>query len=536
VRVVTAAEMREIDRRATEEFGIPSLELMERAGAALAEAAQEAESVVVLCGPGNNGGDGLCAARNLSERCQVEVFLSVDPSQLKGDAEVQFRLLAERRVSIYAPRDRGYREVEGRAEECDVLIDALLGIGARGAPQGEIARLLEAAHRASHIIAADIPTGIDCDTGVASGDFIHADQTITFGLAKPFLFGNEGLEASGHWQVADLGYPEELIESAGFAEILDVFGIVQALPYRRPSDHKRSAGVVLVVAGSESFPGALALTCRGAARAGAGLVLGASIPPALACLRAHLPECPNVILPEDGGWISEDAAEIVAQAAERADVVVVGPGLGRSAPVVGFLERLFASGERRWVLDADALYLLPDLESRPRGEVVLTPHHGEAARLLGRPWNEVAMQRFDSAREIASRYDAVCALKGPYTLIVEPDRDVYVNPTGNSLLATGGTGDVLAGMIGALVATSEDPLLAASAGAYWHGLAADLILEEEGVGVGWLASDVADALPRAYAAIRRGMFEQWMGGNDADEENGDDGPFDWDEGDFPSRS
>lgn len=535
MRVVTAAEMREIDRRASEEFGIPSLQLMERAGAALAEAVPEVETVVVFCGPGNNGGDGLCAARILSERCEVEVFLTVDPSQLKGDAQTQFRSLAEKRVPIHCPKDSGYRRARERAAECDVLIDALLGFGARGEPQGEIARLVDAAHDAAHIVAADIPTGIDCDTGVASGDYILADQTVTFGLAKPFLFANEGLEASGQWQVADLGYPDELLESAGSAEILDVLAIAQGMPYRRPTAHKRTSGVVLVVAGSDSFPGALSLTCRGAARAGAGLVLGASVPSALDGLRVTLPECPHVILPEDGGWIAEAAAEVVAQAADRVDTVVIGPGLGRTAPVRAFLARLFELGERQWVLDADALYLLPELDSRPRGSVVLTPHHGEAGRLLDRPWAEVAMQRFESVREIAEQYDAVCVLKGPYSLIAAKDSDLYVNPTGNSLLATGGTGDVLAGVIGAIVSVKGDPLLAACTGAYWHGLAADQILEEEGVGVGWLASEVADALPSAYAAIRRGLFDEFVGGDDTDEE-GDDDAFEWDDADFPSRS
>lgn len=544
MRIVTAQEMREIDRRTAAEHGIPTIELMERAGRALADAAAEADTVAVFAGPGNNGGDGLTAARLLLEEGKdVHVFLAAQPDDLKGDAREQYRLLSQKTDQIHHPGFPAFRHADQAATEADVLIDALLGTGARGEPQGPILDLVMAAEDAPHIIAADIPTGIDCDTGIAKGPYVMADETVVFGLPKPFLFQNEGLEASGAWQIADIGHPEELLEKYGSASVITLLDVLPALPFRAKRDNKRTSGVVLVVAGSRNYPGALALTCRGAIRAGAGLVFAASTPEGLAGVKAQLPECPLIYLPDDDGAVSENAAELVLERAKQADVVVLGPGLGRTDSVRRFLDHLFHSASRErqhhsepsppsherpgesrpghfairersltnWVLDADALFHLPQLKHRPPGAMILTPHEGEAGRLLGMDYRDVSRDRFGAARQLADRYGAVCLLKGPYSLITAPGSEVMVNPTGNPLLASGGTGDVLAGMIATLCAIRSNPFLAAAAGAMWHGQAADDIYEEEGVGIGWTASEVADALPSTLARLRERLFEAYMG-------------------------
>ncbi len=556
MRIVTAEEMKEIDRRTAAEHGVPTIQLMERAGRALADAAGSAEAVAVLAGPGNNGGDGLTAARLLIEEGkEVHVFLAAEPESLKGDAREQYHLLSQKSDQIHHPGSPAFRHADQAASEADVVIDALLGTGARGEPEGAILHLVQAAEGAAHIIAADIPTGVDSDTGIAAGAHVMADETVVFGLPKRFLFQNEGLEASGAWRVADIGHPEELLEGYGDAAVVTLLDALPGLPVRGKRDNKRTSGVVLVVAGSRNYPGALALTCRGALRAGAGLVIAASTSEGLAGVRAQLPECPLLPLPDEDGMVSEGAADLVAERAAEADVVVIGPGLGRSEGVRRFLSRLFElaaqhhkqsgggqtltphlslrgkTGMENWVLDADALFHLPDVQPAPPGVAILTPHEGEAGRLLGVEYHKVSQDRFGAAREVASRYDAVCLLKGAYSLIAAPDSDVMVNPTGNPLLASGGTGDVLSGIVGTLFAVRGNAFLAATAGALWHGQAADDIHEEESVGLGWTASEVADALPSTLARLRERLFEVIMGGAD----NGEDDDV-WDEGDYQSLS
>ncbi|MEW5883198.1 MAG: NAD(P)H-hydrate dehydratase [Armatimonadota bacterium] len=549
MRIVSAEEMKEIDRRTAAEHGIPSIQLMERAGRALADAAGSAEAVVVFAGPGNNGGDGLTAARLLIEEGKdVHVFLAAEPESLKGDAREQYHLLSQKSDQIHHPGSPAFRHAEQAAGEADVVLDALLGTGARGEPEGAILHLVQAAGGAAHIIAADIPTGVDCDTGIAPGAHVMADETVVFGLPKRFLFQNDGLEASGAWQIADIGHPDELLEEFGDAAVLTLLDALPGLPLRGKRDNKRTSGVVLVVAGSTNYPGALALTCRGALRAGAGLVFAASTSEGLAGVRAQLPECPLLPLPDEHGMVNESAADLVAERAAEADVLVIGPGLGRSEGVRRFLNRLFelahqlptggdaggASGEgalRRYVLDADALFHLPSLKHRPPGVAVLTPHEGEAGRLLGVDYAKVSQDRFGAVREVASRYDAVCLLKGAYSLIAAPGSDVMVNTTGNPLLASGGTGDVLSGIVGTLFAVRGSAFLAACAGAMWHGQAADDIYEEESVGIGWTASEVADALPSTLARLRERLFEVIMRG----ENDGEDDDV-WDEGDYQSLS
>lgn len=514
--------MAEIDRRAHDEYGISTRELMENAGEELARVILENgdfENILVLCGPGNNGGDGLAAARKLAENeKRVTVLLSVSPSALKEEPLFQYRLATESGIEIFSPEDKGYVRIKQKIEEFDCVVDALLGIGAHSAPKGEILELVNLTQQGRFIVSADIPTGIHPDTGMSLGNHVKAHRTVTFGLAKPFLFQNDGLTASGQHTIADIGLPWELVEKAGHAYLLSPFWLIEHLHVRPVTAHKRSAGVVLVIAGAEEFPGAAVLTAMGAYRAGAGLVVVASIPTVLNAVTMHIPECPLVPLSSKEGCISPDSLPRLLEVVSRCDAVAIGPGLARRNPVKEFLTLFFAKLDKPCVLDADALYFLPEISETPRVKVVLTPHEGEAARLMKTDVSKIRKDRFESVRELARKYNSTILLKGPFSLVTAPNQDVAVNPMGNQLLATGGTGDVLTGMIATYLAKGMETYDAAALAAYLHGFAADILAEEFEGFEGALASEIANAIPRARKQFMDILSEQFRNGDEEEEE------------------
>lgn len=518
--------MAEIDRRARDEYGISTRELMENAGGELASVILEndnIENILVLCGPGNNGGDGLAAARKLAENDkQVTVLLSVSPSALKEEPLFQYRLATESGIKIFSPEDKGYALVKQQIEEFDCVVDALLGIGVHSPPKGEILELINSTRQGRFIVSADIPTGIHPDTGMSLGNHVNANRTVTFGLPKPFLFQNDGLIASGQYTIADIGFPWELVENAGHAFLLTPLWLIEHLHIRPVAAHKRSAGVVLVIAGAEEFPGAAALTAMGAYRAGAGLVVVASIPTVLNAVTMHLPECPLVPLSSEEGCISPDSLSRLLEAVSRCNAVAIGPGLSRKTPAKEFLSLFFAKLDKPCVLDADALYFLPEISEMPRVKAVLTPHEGEAARLMKTDASEIRKDRFESVRELAKKYQTTVLLKGPYTLITAPNQDVAVNPMGNQLLATGGTGDVLTGMIATNLAIGMEPYDAAALAAYLHGFVADLLAEDFEGYQGALASEIANAIPKARKQFMEILAEQFRNGDEEEDEDDED--------------
>lgn len=526
MRVVTSAEVREIDRRTTAEFGISTKALMEAAGREVARSATVGEGpVLILCGPGNNGGDGLAAARFLHEEdCDVTVLLSAPADDLKGEALAQYRRAAESGVRILGADSKFARKSKGSLDDFAVLVDALLGTGQRAPLGGPIADLVTAVDDfLGHTISVDVPTGIDCDTGAAVGPYIQADETVVLGFPKPYLFQGEGVTAAGEWFVADIGFPLELVEGAGRAELLDEPWALRRLQPRPVTAHKKSVGTALVVGGSRSYPGAPSLAALGAYRSGAGLVSIASIDFVLEGVRNTLPEAIHLPLPESAGSIAEVAAESVARAASDFDCTILGPGLGREAGVRGFLEKLFQEGEpTHWVLDADALYWLPDLKARPKGTIVLTPHEGEAARLLGWSPGDVRANRVESAKQLAEKFDAVAVLKGPHTLICAPEHDLLIGPRGSTVLATAGTGDVLAGAIGALIARRCCPTIEAAATAvFLHGTAGeDWEAAEIGGQFGAIAREIANGIPAAASGLVARYLDR-LGGtwDDGDEDD-----------------
>lgn len=497
--VLTAAETRALDRE-TEARGTPVAVLMERAGVAVARAALDlaggayGRRAVVVCGKGNNGGDGLAAARHLARwGMAAEVFL-LDP-HLREPAAAN--LEAARRAAIpvrpFAPGPL-HRSL-GRA---DVAVDAVFGIGFRGAAEGGFAAAIGLLDEAGvPVVAVDIPSGVEGDTGAIRGPAVHADVTVTFGAPKLGTILFPGATAAGILEVADIGFPPDLLTAeVGLLEGSDVRA---AWPARGPDTHKRRSGVVLVVGGSRRMTGAPRLVARGASRAGAGLVTVAAPHGALAVIQASLDEATFLPLPEGPeGSASEDAWETLSARLDGYDAVAVGPGLSTDGDTPGLVRRLVRESPTPLVVDADAINAFAGRAGELAGRAapaVLTPHAGEFARLFDMPAEAVEEDRVGLARKAAAETGSVVLLKGSRSVIASPEGDVAINPTGGSVLATGGTGDVLTGIVAALLARGVQPMDAASAGAFVHGIAGRLAGERSGEGT--VAGDVAGAVPEA---------------------------------------
>ena len=506
----TAAQCREIDRSAIEEFGVSATELMEAAGTAVAEAvketAQEGATVLVAAGPGNNGGDGLVAARLLAQAgFKVPVFVAASEGRL---TETTKAMLAKARFAGVDPvfyGDKRWADLEEQAAEADLIVDALLGTGQIGEPTGAVRETVIALHDSyATIISVDVPTGIVTDTGDAPGAYIDADITVSFELAKPCFFQNVGADAVGDWSVVPIGYPEDAFREHTGIHTLDEPMVVSALGVRPVGSHKGENGHVLIVAGSFHLRGAATLCALGALRAGAGLVTVASVTEVCDAVAAQVPEAMLVPLEDDGdGVIEPQTVEVLLDLQDRVTCAVFGPGLTTHESVRTMLGSLWERWELPCVVDADALNAVSLGLSLPDAPCVLTPHPGEMARLLGMSSEKVQGDRFGAVSLAIEKYRRTVLLKGAYSLSGEPDGPLTVNTTGNPGMAAGGMGDVLAGIVAGLMAQGLPTSLAAAVGAYLHGAAGDLCADRLGP-VGYTASDLAAKLPAARAKL-----EEW---------------------------
>lgn len=517
--LLTAAEMRAVDR-ATVASGTPGEELMERAGRAVAGALERrwgsplAMRVLVLAGGGNNGGDGFVAARALATRgARVTVALCAPRERVAGDAAAMLARLDPRRVGLEAPGDAAALEaVAARFDHWDFVVDALLGTGAEGAPRGLVAagcRLANALRaRGSHVLAVDLPTGVSSDEGECFPDAVRADVTVTFGHPRRGHWLWPGRAMRGALEVADIGLVAPERASLSPAELATAGALARLLPRRDPRAHKGSAGRALVVGGAPGMTGAVVLAARAAARAGAGYVRVAAPASLQDTLASQLVEPMVVACGEDERRTLTPAAlaEILAEA-ERADAVAVGSGFSRRPHAAQLARELATRLPRPLVLDADALTalspaadrLVPALRLAPAPRL-LTPHLGEMQRLTGLPAAELEARRIDAARGWAQRWGSVLVLKGAPTVVASPEGRVSVNPTGSAALATAGTGDVLTGLLLALLAQGLAPYDAARLGVYVHGRAGELAEATTGP-LGVLASDVAERLPAALREL-----------------------------------
>jgi len=518
MRILTAAAMRGVDRLASEQLGLSGLVLMENAALGVADAIgrqyPRAESAAVFCGPGNNGGDGLAVARHLATRgYAVEVFLADGGRPLDGDAAVQLDICRRLALTIYTlPKDgdaaaaTAVAAALAAASRHDLVVDALFGTGLARPLGGLFARLVEGLNEVPRPrVAVDIPSGLSGSSAEPPGPHLRADLTVTFAAPKVAHVFPPAADAVGELVVADLGFPPSLVDQAeGDLHLLVGEELAGLLPPRARDSHKGDYGHLLLVAGSLGKAGAAVLAARAAVRAGAGLVTAAVPEPILPILHLGSVESMGVPLPASaGGALAAAAAARVLAAAAGKSALALGPGLGQEEETAEAIRRLVAAAPLPLVLDADGLNAFAgraaELAERT-APTVLTPHPGELGRLLGISAAEVQADRQAAARRAAAATGAVVVLKGSLTLIAAPGGGLYVNPTGNPGMASGGTGDVLTGTLGGLLAQRLAPLDAACLGVYLHGLAGDLALARLR-GPSLAAGDLIESLPAAFAEL-----------------------------------
>ncbi len=519
LKIVTGTQMAAIDRQCIDQHGIPGSHLMENAGMGVVRFVVEnrlavpGSPVLVLCGKGNNGGDGLVIARGLVDYgIPVRLDLFASPDQLKGDAALNWNRLPEAVLQEAITVDPSARPDSSYLADLScssLVIDALFGTGFQGVLAAHWAPWIAPLESArDKVLAVDIASGVHADTGEAPGIHVKARWTVTMGLPKRGQLLGRGLDATGWLKVLDIGFPDALTECGeDDPALLEPGDIAALLPRREISSHKGSSGRLLVVAGSMGLTGAAALCSEAAVTGGAGLVtLGIPVslnPP----MEAKLTEVMTLPLPDTAtGCLNANAAEKVLEFSERCDALAIGPGLGRD-PSTGKLVRAVLRGfQGPALLDADGIFALqphPDiLKGKP---VVMTPHPGEMAHFLGQPLERVMAAPWETARETARRFGITVVLKGARTVIASPEGKLRINSTGNPAMASAGMGDVLSGLIAAFLAQGLPPFEAAMAGVYLHALAADLLVSE----TGWHMVKAGEVMNRSREAFRVLRDRHW---------------------------
>jgi ADP-dependent NAD(P)H-hydrate dehydratase / NAD(P)H-hydrate epimerase len=523
MKILTAAEMREVDRLSTERHGIPSLTLMENAGAGVAEflanryASLSLRRIVILCGKGNNGGDGFVVARHLLDSgAKPAVFLFASPDELRGDAAVNLERLRKLLPTIQIVRSPGeWLSMKAPLASADIIVDALLGTGIRGPVEGFFAQLIEdvnAAGPEKFVLAVDVPSGFPADSGAAQGPAIVANATVTFSAPKIGMVLGRAAYFVGQLVVHGIGSPSHLIEDTGKGHLRwsDALEFPKFAAPRDPAGHKGDFGHALIVAGSLGKSGAAVLASWAALRAGAGLVTVATPEPVLPVIAAHTPEIMTEPLAATRqGTVSERCLEgnLFATLLAGKRALAIGPGLGQNSETQQFIRRVISTHhEVPIVLDADGLNAFAGRAAELRnsqGLLAVTPHPGEMARLAGGSTGDVQSRRVDIAREAAANWNACVVLKGHQTVIASPGSEAYVNSTGNPGMGTGGAGDVLTGILAGLSAQFARALNHSgyaqlmAFGVYLHGLAGDIAYAQHGEAP-LMASDLIHALPLAF--------------------------------------
>ena len=523
MKILTAAQMQRIDRLTTERYGVPSLTLMENAGRGVVDflveryAPLEGHRLAILCGKGNNGGDGMVVARLLREKgFQPRTLLFADPQGLQGDAAVNYQRLSAAAPPEVIGNQAAWQSAKSGLAETTLFVDALLGTGLTKPLEGflaEVVRDVNAGFPTARVVAIDLPTGLSADQVELIGECMRADASVTFTAPKVAHVFPPACERVGEWVVKPIGTPREALESD--PELMlnltcpeDVAWIAHP---RQPTAHKGNYGHVLVLAGSVGKTGAAALAALAALRAGAGLATVATPASALPVVAALGKEFMTEALPEtDLGTISSRGLDWARldKLVEGKAVLAVGPGLGTVPETSELIRQLVNKYRLPLVLDADGLNAFAgcmstfDTAVRPPGATVLTPHPGEMARLTGRKTAEIQAHRVEVTREFSRQYQVHLVLKGYRTLIGAPDGQVWVNPTGNPGMATGGTGDVLTGLLAGLLAQyPHRPLTRVVAAAvYLHGLAGDLAAQDLGQPA-MIAGDLLERVPSAYKVL-----------------------------------
>ena len=520
MKVATAAAMRNIDQRTIERYRVPGIVLMENAGLELLrfiEAQwpecfqQDGEhSVAIVAGPGNNGGDGFILARHLWHRgLEVHVAMLMPARRLRGDARRAYQMAQAYGVPLIScTSPTAWRRFAPQLRHASLIVDALLGTGLGRPAEGLYAEAIEAINAAARpVVAVDIPSGLSADHGQLLGPHIRATHTVTFALPKQSLLVYPAASVVGALTTVDIGIPHAAIEAEDLGiELLEADGITRQLPDRQVDAHKGSHGHLLVVAGSRGKSGAGALASQAALRSGAGLVTFALPEGINVAMESRLLEVMTLPVAESReGAIAPAALPDLQAFLEKARALVLGPGLGVDPGTVECVNTLLKQSRVPVVLDADGINCIathPDILRACAAPVILTPHPGELSRLLGVSIADIQSRRLDIALDFVREHSVYVVLKGAGTVIYAPDGQRWINSTGNPAMATAGTGDVLAGLIGALLCQGLEPVQAAQCGVYIHGLAGDRVRDHQGAS-GLMASDLIQVLPDTFDTLRR---------------------------------
>lgn len=520
IKVLLAKEMRELDRIAIEEQNIPGLTLMENAGAGVVRWTEEykgpvhSKKITVVCGKGNNGGDGFVVARLLLQKgAQVRVLLLSPPDSIQGDAKINLDRLITIGGRIDLISELSQKTTQSMMNESDLIIDALFGTGLSSNTTGRIADFIEIindsrkrnADSSPRVIAVDIPSGINADSGQNMGSAILADLTVTFGHPKRGHFLFPGATHAGVVKTVDIGIPKAVTDQANVSVYLLTASDFSSYLSERPrNSHKGSFGHVGVIAGSGGKSGAAILTSVAALRSGAGLVTLATPKSVEASLPSRPPEIMTFPLPETPSrTLSSKGLDLILQFLSDKKVVALGPGLSGHPQTETLIRKIVPSLTQPIVIDADGLNAFIghlDLLSRSKAPLILTPHPGEMGRLLGLKAQAVQKDRLGIAKSFAQEHGVILVLKGANTVIATPEGALYFNPTGNAGMASAGTGDVLTGIIAGLIAQNHDIEFSVKLGVYLHGLAGDLAAQSVGP-VGFLAGEVSALIPKALAIL-----------------------------------
>jgi hydroxyethylthiazole kinase-like uncharacterized protein yjeF len=519
MKCVTSEQMRELDRRTMEEAGIPGEALMDHAGYGIAEVVGElAEmsgltrpSVLLLAGRGNNGGDAFVAARYLKEReCRVEVWLAGSETGIKGDALKHLGKMKAVGVLLrQLPTVDDWEGIMHLPSDADIMVDGLLGTGTSGPARGPVARAIQYINMHADeavVVAIDVPSGLDADRGQTEGDVIHADVTVTMGLPKIGLVRRDALECVGSIEVVDIGIPYEFVSDLPEVEetLIHAEDLKPLMPRRPRDSHKGTYGHVLMMGGARGYAGAIALAARGAQRSGAGLV-SVAVPERIASIVASgaVEAMVSGYGEIEAGALSVDCWKSLRQHVEDYSAVLVGPGLSRCQDALVLVRHVIKECQVPLVLDADALAVLegqPHWIEKASCPVVITPHPGEMALLFGQGIQEIQADRVGVAEAAAKFTGATVVLKGAGTVVATNGQPPSINLTGNPGMATGGSGDVLAGVVVGLLAQGMAPHDAARAAVYIHGRAGD-IAAWRGSQAGLIAGDIVDELPYAIRSL-----------------------------------
>jgi len=523
MRLVKASEIKEMDRITIHEIGIPGAVLMENAARGATRIFLEhfdpaANShVVVICGPGNNGGDGYVMARYLSQAgLRIIVLVLADLGRISGDALTNLEIIKRMDLDIReVPGPKEWKKIRMSLADCDYIIDGILGTGLNAPVRDYYGKVIEDVNASGKpVMAIDIPSGLNADTGGITGVAVRADLTVTFGFPKLGQMLYPGADLVGRLARIDIGIPDSVAERVKAAyQMLEPDDFAELFTEEKKDIHKGARGHLLILAGSTGKTGAATLAALGALRAGAGLVtLG--IPKSLNnILETKLTEAMTVPLPEtDEGSLALKAKDDIYRLVEGKSALAIGPGLSTNPETSALIREIVTGCELPMVIDADGLNALAGDADAMKGldaKKILTPHPGEMGRLTGLKSGDVQQDRAGTVYRFAKEHGCCLVLKGARTLVAEPGGKVYLNPTGNPALSSGGSGDVLTGLISGFLARGWPTVSAATAGVYMHGLAADLLAEDMGE-VGVLAGELLDVIPGLMETL---AVKEWPLGN-----------------------